>query len=319
VPELARVIAEIFWWYQETELAFGPDYEIERSQVVLASALATYAETFLLAHEFGHIYAAQSSEWRKGAKGTNSIDSLEEHVADMAGLLTLLKAVQEGRGPFPRELPVAYAGAELALQIWHLMGRIGMTFVDGDHPPATERIAGLRVVLRQHCSSDGDYDAVTSLASGIEKLFEEVGEIILDPREHQLGYERAAERLVNDLRALIRKCTGGIVPDYMTFYQEAPRILAQGYPEVILERVVGEVAREFRAAGKMLPKESGEGGGRDWTEEERQAIRKWGNYFQAFKLFLGLTQHLAEPVSAIYQAALDREMGRAEEDREQAV
>lgn len=311
LPELARVIAEIFWWYQETGIAFGPGYEIGRSQVVLASALATYAEAFLLAHEFGHIYATQSTDWHEGVTEADSIDSLEEHVADMVGVLTLLKAVQEGRGPYPRELPVAYAGAELALQIWHLMARIGMTFVDGDHPPADERIAGLRVVLRQQCSSDGDYDAVTSLASEIEKIFEAVGEIILDPNEHQLGYERAAERLVNDLWTLIRRCTGGMVPDYMTFYQEAPRILAQGYPEAILERVVGEVAREFKAAGKTLPEKSAEGGGRDWTESERQAIRQWWNHFQAFKLFLGLTQHLAEPVAGIYQGVLDREMGGA--------
>jgi hypothetical protein len=314
VPELARVIAEIFWWYQESEIAFGPSHETGRCQVLLANAIATYAEAFLLAHEFGHIYATQSSDWRYGAGETHSLDSLEEHLADMTGLLTLLKSVEEGHGPYPRELPVAYAGAELALQIWHVMSQLGVSFVDGDHPPADERIEGLRVVLRQHCSADSDYDAVISFAKGIEKIFSEVVEIVRDPREHRLHYERAADRLVINLRALVSRCTGGIFPDYATFYQEAPRLLDEGYPEVVVERVVSQVAKEFKAAVKLLPQEERKSLDREWTETERQAMRQCQGHFQAFKLFLGLTQYLAEPVAGIYQAVLDREMKSIEED-----
>jgi hypothetical protein len=307
-PELARVVAEIFWWYQATGSAYGPAYNITKRQIVLASALATYAELFLLAHELGHIYATESPAWRAGVE-VDAIAAQEEHVADMAGLLTLLGAVQRGHGPYPQDLRVAYAGAELAFHVWHTMANVGMVFVDGDHPPAEDRIEGLRVVVRQHCASDGDYEAVISLANQLHTMFANVTNLIADPREHEVSYERAAEVLVGELRALVQRCTAGVVPDYMTFYQEAPPLLSRGYPTVILERVVARVVCELKAASKALPGELGKRPNRDWSEPERQAIHAWGNAFQAFKLFFGLTQHLSDPVAAVYRSVLDTHMG----------
>jgi hypothetical protein len=307
-PQLARVVAEIFWWYQATGSAYGPAYDISKRQIVLASALATYAELFLLAHELGHIYATESPAWRAGIE-VEALAAQEEHVADMAGVLTLLGAVQQGHGPYPQDSRVAYAGAELAFYVWHTMAKCGMVFVDGDHPAAEDRIEGLRVVVRQHCPSGEDYEAVTSLANRLRGLFADVADIITDPGEHDAFYEREAGVLVGELRALVQRCTGGMVPDYMTFYQEAPRLLSQGFPTVVLERVVAQAASELKAATRALPGEPGERPNRDWSEPERQAIHAWGNAFQAFKLFYGLSQHLVDPVAAVYRSALDTHMG----------
>lgn len=55
ISDTARLIAEIFWWFQETEQAFGPRYSTTQQQVQIASLLATEAEILLLAHEIGHV------------------------------------------------------------------------------------------------------------------------------------------------------------------------------------------------------------------------------------------------------------------------
>lgn len=305
--ELARIIAEVFWWYQETGIAFGPAYSTTSQDIVLASAVATYAEAFLVGHEIGHVFASQSDTWRQGC-APDDLVLREEYVADTAGVLTLLKAVQAGRGPHPRDLQVAYAGAELALQIWQLMATVGMTFVDGTHPPSARRIDNLRGVVRDHCASEDDFLALTALARGVQDVLTEVARILLDPKEHEAAYERAASEVSGAVLNLVEHCTGGMVPDYSTFYEQFPRVLSRGYPAVIVERVVVKIAREMKAAQDALPKKADWKTPPEWTEAEQAVIRRWGLRFQGFKLFYGMSEFLGGPVAQLFMNALEREL-----------
>lgn len=304
LPELARVIAEVFWWYQETGLAFGPSYDIRAEDILLASALTTYSESFLLAHELGHVYASQTDEWRQGCDPASEL-LREEHVADAVGVLTLLKAEM---GPHPRALPVAYAGAELALQIWQLMESVGMSFVDGTHPPAADRVRHLRAFVRKNCASEDAFAALLSLALKIDGVFTRVGQVLLDPGEHDAAFERAASSVTEAALKLVRRCTGEMVPNYSTFYVEFPRLLAKGYPEAILERVVVKIAREMKAARQHLPKKSDWKSPPRWTHAEQAHIRQWGVNFQGFKLLYGVSKFLGSPVQELFTSVLDREL-----------
>jgi len=94
LAETARVIAEIFWWYQETGTAFGPSYEISDQQIQVASMLATEAEVFLLAHEIGHVVAdaGLAAQFIQRATAIGALEHhSDEHAADAIGLRIALE------------------------------------------------------------------------------------------------------------------------------------------------------------------------------------------------------------------------------------
>jgi len=291
-PELARVIAEVFWWLQKTGDSFGPQYEVTLGQKFIANLLATGAERFLLAHELGHVLFAMGVQTEvEGAEWPG--DSIEEHVADMAGLYLSLSPYKDVRGETDQlRLMLAYAGAELALQIWGVMERVGLDFVDGVHPPASQRVDALRHSLREWCETDEIFEAIVMAAKVIERMFDEVCEIIAEPGDHAATFEMEAEVLVGEFRALLDRCTTALVPDYSTFYTEAPALLSRGYPESVLQKVFIDVIDGFREV--MQPDRGGAG--------QDEVVKS----FSQFKLLFGLVEKLPEPEKSVYDAALNR-------------
>ncbi|MXN80135.1 hypothetical protein GR157_36155 [Burkholderia sp. 4701] len=291
-PELARIIAEVFWWQQETGDSFGPEYEVTLGQKQLANILAMRAERFLLAHELGHVLFAMGM-MSEVELAERLGDSMEEHFADVTALYLSLNACNEGGGGADQMwLTLTYAGAELALQIWGVMQQIGLDFVDGVHPPALQRIAALRSSLREWCETDETFEAIAMAAKVIERTFHEVGQIIVQPGDHAATFETEADSLVVEFRRLLDSCSNALVPDYSTFYTEAPALLSRGYPESVLQRVFVDVVDGFKEAMSQ------DLGGTDKAE----VIKRFSQY----KLLFGLAEHMPAPAKLVYQAALDR-------------
>lgn len=290
-PELARVIAEIFWWQQKTGDSFGPEYEVTFEQKQLASILSMRAERFLLAHELGHILFAM--EIAPEAELTEHLDdSMEEHLADVAALnLSLNACMSESQEADPMWLMLTYAGAELALQIWGLMERIGLEFVDGNHPSAAQRINVLRRSLRESCETAEIFESVTMGAKVIERAFNEVGQIIEQPGEHLANFEAEAASLVGEFNHLLDKCSKERIPDYSTFYKEAPALLSRGYPESVLHRIFVKVVGGFKQTMSQNLEDTA----------KTEAIKRFSQY----KLLFGLANNLPEPAKSVYEAALD--------------
>lgn len=286
----ARVIAEVFWWLDCTGESVGPEYPITAENMRLANILAMRAERFLLAHEIGHVLVAMTPP--NPLLGLALDDATEEHMADMLALdISLAACLSAGEEADPTWLMLTYAGAELALQIWGTLERIGHHLSKGVHPPSAERIAWMRNRLRRQCDSDESFEATVMAAKVIERLFNEAGDIICRAKDHSAIYDAEASALIRDFTALLERCSCDPVPDYSTFYIEAPALLGRGYPEDIFNRVIAVVANRFKA---VIAQELGAGGnGNDPIK------------FKQYKLLRGLTDHLPEPVRALYSFALE--------------
>jgi hypothetical protein len=92
IAETARLIAEVFWWFQETGCAFGPQYTIEPSQARIANLLSLEAEKFLLGHEIGHAFDMaldHNHPFFSEISSALPIEFREEHVADLFALSLL--------------------------------------------------------------------------------------------------------------------------------------------------------------------------------------------------------------------------------------
>lgn len=291
-PELARIIAEVFWWLQNTGGSFGPEYEVTVGQKHLANILAMRAERFLLAHELGHVLFAMGM--MSELELTERLDdSMEEHFADVTALhLSLNACIGESEGADQMWLTLTYAGTELALQIWGVMERIGLNFVDGVHPPTTQRIAALRSSLRERCETDEAFEAIVMTAKVIERAFDEVSQIILQPGNYATTFKVEAESLVGEFRHLLDRCSKERIPDYSTFYTEALALLSRGYPESVLQSVFADVADCFKESMSQ-----------DLEGADKAEVIK---RFSQYKLLFGLTNHMPEPVKSLYDAALDR-------------
>lgn len=290
-PDFARIVAEIIWWQTEGGSSFGPVYEITNDQMLGAGLLATFAEKFLLAHELGHVLVALGTDLSAGFSAGSDAD--EELIADWAAINITLAALQKVQdGPEPMLVSFAYAGAELALQIWGLMESIGVTFVDSVHPPASKRLKALRAQFRTYCSSDEVFNSLMTVAVIIEKTLHEAAVIILNPGEHAEKFELETNLLIDRINRLLEECSADAVPDYATFYSVAPGLFSIGYPHEVLSQVFEKIIADFATM-------------RNGSSELKlgKVDRTW---FNKFKLLFGLTSNMPEPAKTIYQVAFNR-------------
>src|SRR5262249_52033499 len=114
--------------------------------------------------------------------------------------------------------------------------------------------------------------------------------IIANPEEHEKFYTEQASRLISALNELLDRCTGGPVPDYMTFYGETGKLFNVGYSEKMFGKVA-EIAAEFFANMQSS----------ELSADTKQA---WVR-FQKFKLLFGfINQHMPEPASSLFSKAM---------------
>ena len=285
VEETARLLAEIFWWYENTEQAFGPTYEVTLQQIQYASVLAMHSERFVVAHELAHALLH-----------LDGIARLDGHDGELAADETALRMVLASepdavapRGAF--ELTFAYAGAEFWLQIYDCLERVGITFA-GTHPPAAVRFEALREAARRLCTDQEEWSYLTSMARAFDELFRRTVGIISDHSAAGLAYSRDAEGLAAELHRLLGECVGGPVPDYSRFYSEADALFDRGYPHVIIEEVA-QIARNFIQDSISI------------RNGEVADLGAWQN-FQKYKLLLGyVSGRMIEPPRSVFMRYLD--------------
>lgn len=291
--ETARLIAEVFWWFQETGRAFGPLYPIDENQIRIANLLAMEAETFLVAHEIGHIIADgidTESPILVDLPDEISPSHCDEFTADVLGLQLVLELHNENAKRDAFNTPLQYAAIEFPLQIYRALQELGFDFHDS-HPAAGLRIYCIRNEMQRRCADDASWNSLFGLARAIDSMFTQIIQIITEPGEHADFFKRAANSVMSDLDQALDKCTGGVVPNYAEFYPLAAEIFDRGYSHIMLERVA-QVAADFFADARS--KEKGES-----KTDAALCVR-----FQKFKLLFGYVhQHLNEPARSIFVEA----------------
>ncbi|WP_437884433.1 hypothetical protein [Pseudomonas sp. LRF_L74] len=293
--ETARLVAEVFWWFQETNVAHGPSYAINDAQLQVANTLAMEAEAFLLCHEIGHIASdtpGMLEELLDDMYGVELAAHLDEYIADFFGSMFVLGAREDDDSSTdPIDLKFRYAGIEFVLQIYQCLEKIGIDFSDS-HPPAADRLVYIRNAIRRRCVDNESWLGLSTIAVGIESIFNNILAILNSPQEHAQYYERMATELLDDLDRALDECSGGMVPDYANFHPRAGEIFDRGYPEQVIERVA-QVAADFFAD---VYTEGQEGSG--------QKTEQWVR-FQQFKLLLSFVRDMHNgPVRAQFMAAL---------------
>jgi hypothetical protein len=228
IEETARVVAEIFWWFSETGMPFGPEYQIQPHQILFAHRLATAAEMFLLAHELSHAVSMITAGESSTEPGLSAAQ-VDEFMADGEGITIVLANIISGTNPSSMGPEWAYAGAEFALQIYAALEALGVEFAES-HPPAAERLSFLRNFISENLGDSTSWDGIHQPAHTIDLVFQALTKTILNPSaEQEKFFRRAEEEIAKELIELLGRCSGGAVPDYATFYPEASAILNRGY------------------------------------------------------------------------------------------
>lgn len=307
MPELhetARLMAEVFWWLKVTNppRVFGPDYAITPDRISFAAHLTIEAGMFLLAHEIGHALHEGADEMftqlTAPIGSARSAAHLEEHSADIVALaLTLGCDVAEAASTNPTRLMYTYAGAELALQIYHALGQCLPALIStSTHPPAKDRLAHIRSVMASKCDTPESWCALSSTAMALESMLTEMVRIIQTPGEHAQFFEQQAKSIAREFNDLLDRCSvDELVPDYSTFYEEASCLFGRGYSHKLLEHVA-EVAAAY-AAGQ-----SGVAGSTQQLAQEQQYRRA----FRKFKLVYGFIDGIPEPARTLFKTAFAR-------------
>jgi hypothetical protein len=287
--ETCRIITDIFFWFRETGQAFGLGYPVTTDQVMIASMLATEAETFFLAHELGHVF----SELQAIAYGASEDDRVQawddEAAADRFAMTALMNSASRKHTSVHAE--VCYAGAEIALLIFAGLEALDVPF-EASHPSATSRLENLRAYLR-HCVEDAHIlDRITSLSQPIDLLFTNILYRLRSP-DWEGFLDRAAEDVVKELDRLLDQCTGGMVPDYYSFQNAVNSLLDRLSSHRLYERVA-QAAADFFSHMTRLSKQDDDPA----TKSEARVA------FQKYKLFVSIIRDMHEPAKSFLEKAL---------------
>ncbi len=295
IGETSRLVSEVFWWYQDTGSAFGPSYPIGEFQLRIANLLAVETETFLLAHEIGHILDIGHESCDAmiiKLEDVVSPDHRDEFVADLIGLRLVMGLNSPDADLDPFNTSMIYAGAEFALQIYSGLECLGFEFKDS-HPAALARLERMRSEIKASCDNIASWNIVTSMSRGIDSIMRKVIEIIQDPGEYEDFFEREADRVVSELNRLLEQYTGGMVPNYLEFCIAANDLFKQGYSHKMLEHVA-QVTAAFVHDLRLVNGES--------TMNSSTGVR-----FQKYKLLLMYVSNMREPAQSLFMDALHSE------------
>lgn len=301
-----QIVADIFWWYQETERACGPSYPVTAEQIYLANLLALESESFFLAHELGHVFIEVSDSLDNDTEALSSDPSYIEYKADKFALSVLLQSSTKAY-PGVVSPSISYAGAELGLQIFAGLEKIGLDF-SRTHPPAMNRLRSLRRNAKSMCADDTSYERLIGLSSNTEKVFSAIIRI-LETRgsEYESFFRRAADQVVGEMRQILDECTDGFVPDYVRFWNEARRVFDAGYSHKLCEEIA-EVTRDFLRSLADLPDERDVPAKLEAQDEEFMAKMMEGQKnFQKYKLLMSFIEKMREPARSIFEKALTQE------------
>jgi hypothetical protein len=286
--DTCRIIGDIFLWLSEIGSAHGPNYDITDQQFVLANILTLEVNSFFLAHELAHGIYHISSDPIYGLTIQDFDAEQEEFFADAFAFQLLLGRPKGSVGLPPIEL--SYAAIELSLMIWKGLELFGIEF-EGTHPSAEKRLTSIRQMLAEVYQETETRNIITTLAKPLSEIFERVTDVIKTPR-YEAFLDRAAKDMVIELDALLTRCTGGDVPDYVTFYKEAEHLFDNGF-SLTLSQHMAKVATDF--FGRI---------GQVDNELDAQQSQEARITFQKYKLFLAYVEQLRPDVKLIFKRAL---------------
>jgi hypothetical protein len=278
-----EIVSDIAFWYKNSLESTGPSYPITPNQLMMASRITKEAMVFCLAHELSHAVFRLHSALAQFAQNGKE----EELSADVFALGALMSTPEGGAdSEFPQ---ISFSGAEMFLRVQIIFERLGLEFYFGEHPTFRERLVYLRLMLSQLCQSPDSLRNISSASDCFATLCEKVFEHLNDSTKEEKALTRAAQSHMAELDVLLEQCTGGFVPDYATFYPKASEMLQQPGSEMFF-KVMNRCTQDFANICASKTKTSSD-------------ADRWRS-FQKYKLFLGLTQHLNEPVRSMFMAAL---------------
>lgn len=282
--EFTRIIAEIFWWFQESQNSFGPSkYPISNQQKLFAGKLTSEVESFLVAHEIGHIIQdiARIEDYNEIPGGT--IAHSEEYMADLVGFNIIMDFDNGKDNLF--EYQMSYLGIEFVFQIYRALEYIGLEF-GNTHPKSENRIKFMRERLKSILSPT-DYDVISSLSVGAELIFDRVLEVLKNPKEYEEYYFHKAQQLENELESLFNEYAKKVPLDYYKFNKKVFKILDEGYPTSILSKMM-KIRDDFIEEMKISDLNKNK-----LDNEDLFLLNK-------FKLIMGLIQDMSQPAKSIY-------------------
>jgi hypothetical protein len=193
--------------------------------------------------------------------------------------------------------PLIYAGVEFAIQIYRALDRLGFEF-ENTHPLAGQRLQYIRSHMKERCSSEETWKDLTVLSMGIDTMFEAILEILIDPKENVAFFDHQAKAVLSELDQLLEGCTGGMVPDYATFYSAAGKIFGRGYSHKMLEKVAQVVFDFF-------------GDVREYDNTGRSPNRESWVHFQKYKLLWAFVdQFMTEPARSVFLQLFETDKNR---------
>jgi hypothetical protein len=287
--ESCRILTDVFFWYQETGQAFGPDYPVTQFQVTIASMLATEAESFFLAHELGHVFNDLRALATKAPPEQREATWADEAEADRFALSVLINSRNRKNPVAP--LQFSYAGAEIALCTFSGLEALGVDF-GHSHPPAHERTNTIRQQLQETCADAATFENITTLSKPLAVLFDHFVDRLKSP-DWESFLDRATADVMKDLDRLLEECTGGMVPDYCTFRANVAKLFDHLSSHRLYARVA-HAAADFARHMQTVNEGAGEKSKRDaWVS------------FQKYKLFMSMIRDMNEPFKSLLEEALD--------------
>lgn len=153
---------------QGAPIAAPGDYGLTDAKREIASALASGAEDFVIAHEFGHI-----AEWVQRGGNPGEISPDEEYAADRHALATVLGVGASWPTQKHLNRREAYAGAEFALRIFGSLEHLDYEF-ERTHPLPGGRLKRLRESALAVVGSRFRFIEISTIAFSWDQQLEEM-------------------------------------------------------------------------------------------------------------------------------------------------
>lgn len=192
---------------------------LSESQEVLARKLAESAESFVVAHELGHVLI-----WQQ--EGSKAFSPEHEILADKIALSIVAGIQTEGTPPPLDVVSGAYAGAEFALRVFSALNRLGYEFRTEDpHPYPKDRLESLRQLASGMFGNLYGFIYVSSLAFSHDFLLERMEQRVTAPAD--AGIQPSILRSVTPIRGL------ALLAPWITMYAHEKRSLSDAAKQFV--------------------------------------------------------------------------------------
>jgi hypothetical protein len=238
-PEATDLIARLCNDLKRGEPVPAPgDFGLTETKLKMATELASGAEDFVIAHEYGHM-----AEWLKRGGNPGAISPDEEYAADRHALETVLGIVASW--PVQKRLDHrgAYAGAEFALRVFGSLEHLNYEF-ERTHPLPGGRLKRLRETARAVVGSRFRFIEISTIAFASDQQLEEMERAIAgDTKAARFVVGVTADRMLSTLSVLIEAAARG----QLSLDETAERCAREldGLPADLLQTIALQVTEMY--------------------------------------------------------------------------